>query len=103
MSALGVAICWNAVDDLQMWLDGARYSNQSSWIWTWTELWDWIVAFPWIPALYTGAFFNWIAPMHNVSATETAIIYGDGATVSFLLGERWGTLGWIGAALELGN
>ncbi|CAL8159381.1 unnamed protein product [Prunus armeniaca] len=44
-----------------------------------------------------------IAPMHNVSATETAIIYGDGATVSFLLGERWGTLGWIGAALELGN
>ncbi|XP_021801270.1 uncharacterized protein LOC110745472 isoform X2 [Prunus avium] len=44
-------------------LDGARYSNQSSWLWTWTELWDWIVAFPWIPALYTGAFFNWVMLM----------------------------------------
>ncbi|XP_034217562.1 uncharacterized protein LOC117629167 [Prunus dulcis] len=24
------------------WLDGARYSNKSSWIWTWTELWDYL-------------------------------------------------------------
>ncbi|KAM1186842.1 hypothetical protein EV1_015749 [Malus domestica] len=35
-------------------LDGTDYSNQSPW--TWTELWDWIVAFQWIPAIYTGAF-----------------------------------------------
>lgn len=46
--------------------------------------------------------------MRDVSATETAIIYGMepvwGAGFSwFLLGERWGTLGWIGAALVLGN
>ncbi|PQQ15488.1 uncharacterized protein Pyn_28881 [Prunus yedoensis var. nudiflora] len=96
------------------WLDGARYSNQSSWLWTWTELWDWIVAFPWIPALYTGAFSTglclWIeiAAMRDVSATETAIIYGMeplwGAGFAwFLLGERWGTLGWIGATLVLGG
>ncbi|XP_020419332.1 uncharacterized protein LOC109949147 isoform X2 [Prunus persica] len=39
------------------WLDGARYSNKSSWIWTWTELWDCIVAFPWIPALYTDCTY----------------------------------------------
>ncbi|XP_021801280.1 uncharacterized protein LOC110745472 isoform X4 [Prunus avium] len=49
-----------------------------------------------------------IAPMRDVSATETAIIYGMeplwGAGFAwFLLGERWGTLGWIGAALVLGG
>ncbi|XP_062171071.1 uncharacterized protein LOC133876834 isoform X3 [Alnus glutinosa] len=24
--------------------------------WTWTMLWNWVVTFPWIPALYTGIF-----------------------------------------------
>lgn len=46
--------------------------------------------------------------MRNVSATETAIIYGmeplwGAAFAWFLLGERWGALGWIGAALVLGK
>lgn len=46
--------------------------------------------------------------MRDVSATETAVIYGTeplwGAGFAwFLLGERWGTAGWIGAALILGN
>lgn len=49
-----------------------------------------------------------MAAMRDVSATETAIIYGlepvwGAAFAWFLLGERWGTLGWIGAALVLGN
>ncbi|XP_059454145.1 uncharacterized protein LOC132184508 isoform X2 [Corylus avellana] len=85
---------------------------QSSW--TWTDLQDWIVAFPWIPALYTGVFSTglclWveIAAMRDVSATETAIIYGleplwGAGFAWFLLGERWGTIGWIGAALVLGG
>ncbi|TQE09935.1 hypothetical protein C1H46_004513 [Malus baccata] len=94
------------------WFDGTNYSNQSPW--TWTELWDWLVVFPWIPAIYTGAFSTglclWIeiAAMSDVSATETAIIYGMeplwGAGFAwFLLGERWGMLGWLGAALVLGG
>ena len=46
--------------------------------------------------------------MHDVSATETAIIYGlepvwGAGFAWFLLGERWGSLGWIGAALVLGK
>lgn len=46
--------------------------------------------------------------MRDVSATETAIIYGleplwGAGFAWFLLGERWGTTGWIGAALLLGN
>ncbi|KAF5469155.1 hypothetical protein F2P56_013249 [Juglans regia] len=94
------------------WYDGVNGYNQSSW--TWTELWDSIVAFPWIAALYTGVFSTglclWveIAAMRDVSATETAIIYGleplwGAGFAWFLLGERWGTIGWIGAALVLGG
>lgn len=45
--------------------------------------------------------------MRDVSATETAIIYGlepvwGAGFAWFLLGERWGLSGWIGAALILG-
>ena len=48
------------------------------------------------------------AAMRDVSATETAIIYGlepiwGAGFAWFLLGERWGTLGWIGASLVLGK
>ncbi|KAH6801778.1 hypothetical protein C2S51_033224 [Perilla frutescens var. frutescens] len=79
---------------------------------SWT--WDWIFAFPWIPALYTGVFSTglclWgeIAALRDVSATETAMIYGmeplwGAAFAWFLLGERWGLAGWIGAALILGG
>ncbi|KAH7654766.1 Multidrug resistance efflux transporter EmrE domain-containing protein [Dioscorea alata] len=74
--------------------------------------WDWAISFPWIPAIYTGIFSTglclWaeMAAMCDVSATETAIIYGlepvwGGAFAWFLLGERWGTIEWIGAALVL--
>lgn len=46
--------------------------------------------------------------MRDVSATETAIIYGlepvwGAAFAWFLLGERWGVVGWIGAALIIGR
>ena len=49
-----------------------------------------------------------MAAMRDVSATETAVIYGlepiwGAGFAWFLLGERWGTAGWIGAALILGN
>ncbi|XP_023880957.2 uncharacterized protein LOC111993347 [Quercus suber] len=94
------------------WFDGVNGFDQSTW--TWTELWDWIVAFPWMPALYTGIFSTglclWVemAAMRDVSATETAIIYGleplwGAGFAWFLLGERWGMSGWIGAALVLGG
>ncbi|XP_059641833.1 uncharacterized protein LOC132283824 [Cornus florida] len=92
------------------WFDGAQDYNGLSW----AVVWDWMVVFPWIPALYTGVFSTglclWaeIAAMRDVSATETAIIYGmeplwGAAFAWFLLGERWGTAGWIGAALVLGG
>lgn len=46
--------------------------------------------------------------MRDVSATEAALIYGLepvwGATFAwFLLGERWGLLGWIGAVFVIGE
>lgn len=49
-----------------------------------------------------------MAAMRDVSATETAIIYGlepvwGAGFAWFLLGERWGAAGWIGAALVLGK
>ncbi|KAG0469606.1 hypothetical protein HPP92_016306 [Vanilla planifolia] len=67
---------------------------------------------PWIPALYTGVFSTGLClvaemdAMRDVSATETAIIYGlepvwGAAFAWFLLGERWDFSEWIGAALVL--
>ncbi|CAI0394180.1 unnamed protein product [Linum tenue] len=93
-------------------LDGNRELSQSSW--SWLMMWDWVVSFPWMPALYTGVFSTglclWaeMAAMRSVSATETAVIYGleplwGAGFAWFLLGERWGTAGWIGAALVLGG
>lgn len=92
------------------WFDGVQDYNKVSL----AMVWDWMVVFPWIPALYTGVFSTglclWaeIAAMRDVSATETAVIYGMepvwGAGFAwFLLGERWGVAGWIGAALILGG
>ncbi|KAK6157596.1 hypothetical protein DH2020_011844 [Rehmannia glutinosa] len=91
---------------------GIQESNAFSW--TWAAVLDSISSFPWIPALYTGIFSTglclWVemAAMRDVSATETAIIYGLepvwGAGFAWvLLGERWGVSGWIGAALVLGG
>ncbi|XP_050234421.1 uncharacterized protein LOC126682717 [Mercurialis annua] len=112
---LGYEVCVVALFST-MWyfigdgFDGIQDSDPSSW--TWTMAWHWMVTFPWIPALYTGVFSTglclWVemAAMSDVSATETAIIYGlepvwGAAFAWFLLGERWGTAGWIGAALVL--
>ncbi|XP_027167538.1 uncharacterized protein LOC113767590 isoform X1 [Coffea eugenioides] len=92
--------------------DGFQYTENVSW--TWALVWDWMVTFPWIPTLYTGVFSTglclWaeMAAMRDVSATETAVIYGlepiwGAGFAWFLLGERWGTAGWIGAALILGG
>ncbi|KAJ6771856.1 hypothetical protein OIU74_018158 [Salix koriyanagi] len=49
-----------------------------------------------------------MAAMRDVSATETAIIYGlepvwGAGFAWFLLGERWGAAGWVGASLVLGG
>ncbi|XP_048319238.2 uncharacterized protein LOC125418780 [Ziziphus jujuba] len=92
------------------WLGGVQDYDPSSW--TWTMFWEWMVAFPWIPALYTGIFSTglclWVemAAMRDVSAAETAIIYGlepvwGAGFAWFLLGERWGAAGWTGALLVL--
>ncbi|PKU79174.1 uncharacterized protein LOC110096315 isoform X2 [Dendrobium catenatum] len=79
---------------------------------TWSYLWDSIISFPWIPAMYTGIFSAGLCllvemnAMCDVSATETAIIYGlepvwGSAFAWFCLGERWGTSTWIGAFLVI--
>ncbi|TKY69308.1 membrane protein [Spatholobus suberectus] len=97
-------------------INGAQHPLPSSL--TWKMLRDWMVGFPWIPAIYTGIFSTglclWVeiqlqmAAMCDVSATETAMIYGlepvwGAGFAWFLLGERWGSTGWIGAALVLGG
>lgn len=80
----------------------------------WTESWKKLVALPWFPIIYTGIFSTgfclWaeLAAMQDVSATEAAIIYGleplwGAAFAWFLLGERWGPTGWLGAVLILGG
>ncbi|WVZ60226.1 hypothetical protein U9M48_010277 [Paspalum notatum var. saurae] len=88
----------------------ARESSFESW--TFGMLWDTAASFPWIPALYTGVLSTvlcmWaeMIAMGDVSATETAIVYGlepvwGAAFAWFLLGERWDNASWIGAALVL--
>lgn len=111
---LGYEIGVVAVMSTIWWLIGDWIQDSDGASWTWAMFWDGIVAFPWIPALYTGVFSTglclWgeISAMRDVSATETAVIYGLeplwGASFAwFLLGERWGAAGWMGAALILGG
>ncbi|KQK18639.1 uncharacterized protein LOC100835286 [Brachypodium distachyon] len=73
-----------------------------------TQLFSMMAAFPWLAILYTGilstTFCLWaeVVAMRDVSATETAIIYGLepvwGAAFAWAIhGERWGVTGLIGA------
>ncbi|KAJ4791378.1 Integral membrane protein [Rhynchospora pubera] len=74
--------------------------------------WDMFASFPWVPALYTGLFSTVLClwaemyAMSDISATETAIVYGlepvwGAAFAWFLLGERWNSTAWFGAVLIL--
>ncbi|KDP38068.1 hypothetical protein JCGZ_04711 [Jatropha curcas] len=115
LPVLGYEVCVVALFSTIWYLFGGQFAgiqecNPSSW--TWTMILHWMVSFPWIPALYTGLFSTglclWIemVAMCDISATETAIIYGlepvwGAGFAWFLLGERWGAAGWIGAALVL--
>ncbi|XP_047333548.1 uncharacterized protein LOC124937078 [Impatiens glandulifera] len=114
---LSYEVCVIAIFSTFSYLIGAWFGGgfeESSSPLTWTLIWDWMEAFPWIPALYTGVFSTvlclWVemSAMRDVSATETAIIYGlepvwGAGFAWFLLGERWGVTGWIGAAFVLGG
>ncbi|KAL1828967.1 hypothetical protein ACET3Z_007379 [Daucus carota] len=114
---LGYEVCVVAVFSILWyifggWVSGGEIINPLSW--TWAEFCNWMVMFPWVPALYTGVLSTglclWVemTAMCDVSATEAAIIYGlepvwGAGFAWFLLGERWGVSGWIGAALVLGG
>ncbi|KAK1416057.1 hypothetical protein QVD17_31845 [Tagetes erecta] len=117
LPVLGYEVCVVALSSI-IWymiggvIDGSLEYHPSSW--TWEMFVSWIVEFPWIPALYTGVFSTgiclWVemTAMRDISATETAIIYGlepvwGAGFAWFLLGERWGLPGWFGAALVLGG
>ncbi|XP_021727287.1 uncharacterized protein LOC110694423 isoform X2 [Chenopodium quinoa] len=110
---LGYEVCVVALSSM-IWFFFEGWFGESVRPWTWDLFWASLVSFPWIPAIYTGVLTTglclWVemAAMRDVSATETAIIYGTepvwGAGFAwFLLGERWDTIGWIGAALILGG
>ncbi|XP_077241074.1 uncharacterized protein LOC143881707 [Tasmannia lanceolata] len=117
LALLGYQVCVIALLSAIWYLFWGGYGGVhelTSSSWAWATIWDWMVSFPWIPAMYTGIFSTglclWIeiGAMRDVSATETAIIYGlepvwGAAFAWFLLDERWGTDGWIGAALVLGG
>ncbi|CAL0314927.1 unnamed protein product [Lupinus luteus] len=117
LTVLGYEICVVALFSAAWYLVGGSISGTLHPLtspWTLTMLRNWMVGFPWIPAIYTGIFSTslclWaeIAAMRDVSATETAIIYSlepvwGAGFAWFFLGERWGPTGWIGAALVLGG
>ncbi|KAF9592427.1 hypothetical protein IFM89_014917 [Coptis chinensis] len=117
LALLGYEVCVVAVFAIMWYLIEGWFSSTLWWdpgSLTSTLAWNWIVEFPWVPVLYTGIFSTglclWVemAAMRDVSATETAIIYGleplwGAGFAWFLLGERWGIIGWIGAALVLGG
>jgi len=73
-----------------------------------------VAGLPWAAAVYMGvattALTLWMEAraMKVVSAPMAALIYSSeplwGVSLSFLvLGERWGSTGWVGAALILGS
>lgn len=117
LPVLGYEVCVVAMSSIIWFLiegtnNGDLIYNPS--LWTLPIFLKWIIEFPWIPALYTGVFSTgiclWVemSAMRDISATETAIIYGlepvwGAGFAWFLLGERWGVYGWFGAVLVLGG
>ncbi|CAI9296881.1 unnamed protein product [Lactuca saligna] len=116
LPVLGYEVCVVAFSSIIWFLIGGVYDGSSldydPSSWTLTMFLKWFMEFPWIPALYTGVFSTglclWVemAAMRDISATETAVIYGlepvwGAGFAWFLLGERWGVYGWFGAALVL--
>ncbi|KAJ3672924.1 hypothetical protein LUZ60_006298 [Juncus effusus] len=104
-SVLWFLIRQNSTGDLQL-------NNNFSFSLDLNEIFDFVITFPWIPALYTGLFSTALclwAEMHamrDISATESAIVYGmepvwGAAFAWFILGERWDSTAWFGAALIL--
>ncbi|KAI3923854.1 hypothetical protein MKW92_007826 [Papaver armeniacum] len=114
---LGYEVCVVAIFSIIWYFVGGWFGDTHELdpgSWTWPVVRYWLVNFPWIPAIYTGVLSTgvclWgeLSAMRDVSATETAIIYGleplwGAGFAWFLLGERWGITGWIGAALVLGG
>lgn len=114
LALLGYEILVVAVLSIIWFLVGGLCDSSQDYDMSLAILWDWMLVFPWIPALYTGLFSTGLCmwaemdAMRDVSATESAMIYGmepvwGAAFAWFLLGERWGVAGWIGAALILGG
>ncbi|GAB4840414.1 hypothetical protein Ancab_021182 [Ancistrocladus abbreviatus] len=113
---LGYEVCVIAVLSIMWYFIGGWCAGTQGWdphSWSWKLLWESLVSVPWIPAIYTGFFSTglclWVemAAMRDISATETAIIYGlepvwGAGFAWFFLGERWGPAGWVGAALIIG-
>ncbi|XP_026380847.1 uncharacterized protein LOC113275532 [Papaver somniferum] len=114
---LGYEVCVVAIFSIIWYFVGGWFGDTHELdpgSWTWPVVRYWLVNFPWIPAIYTGVLSTgvclWgeLSAMRDVSATEAAIIYGleplwGAGFAWFLLGERWGITGWIGAALVLGG
>ncbi|CAN6178476.1 unnamed protein product [Urochloa humidicola] len=101
-----VALISAATYILKCFIQHVQHSNFKSW--PPTELFGMAMSLPWPAILYTGIFSTsfclWaeVAGMRDVSATETAIIYGLepvwGAGFAWtMLGERWGMTGYVGA------
>lgn len=114
LALLGYEVSVVAVLSTMWYAVGGLFDSSQDYEVSLAVLWDWMLVFPWIPALYTGLFSTGLCmwaemnAMRDVSATESAIIYGmepiwGAAFAWFLLGERWGVSGWIGAALILGG
>ncbi|GMH20333.1 hypothetical protein Nepgr_022174 [Nepenthes gracilis] len=112
---LGYEVCVMAFSSMMWYVVGGCCRGALRWdpkLWTWELFCKSFISVPWIPAIYTGIFSSglclWMemSAMCDVSATETAIIYGlepvwGAGFAWFLLGERWGVTGWMGAALIL--
>ncbi|GER37341.1 integral membrane protein [Striga asiatica] len=83
---LGYEVCVVALLSTAWYFMEGRFSGgiqeSDPFSWTFATVLDSISSFPWVPALYTGIFSTglclWVemAAMRDVSATETAIIYG---------------------------
>ncbi|XP_024019434.1 uncharacterized protein LOC112091018 [Morus notabilis] len=82
------------------WPGGLQECNPS--LWTWEKFWNWMVAFPWIPAIYTGIFSSALCSWGEMAAVRDVSRLGAslGRWISwFLLSERWGPVVGLGLLL----
>lgn len=73
------------------WSGGSLHDFNPS-LWTLEMFWEWMVVFPWIPALYTGIFSTVLCLWVEVCAKAPLRVWIIYSWIALFLGTSWDTM-----------